>query len=236
MNITSLNSFNYMTFGAKKTPRRGKFESEKQVSKPRKTDPETEQLKKRLIAAGAAGVLTAGGLYGMVQVNQSKNYDDYTVPTTSIVETQETETVETQPIEIMEDEWLPIPVKPQEERKREKEILVEEGQGLVKIIKANNSNLVNAEYEEIIPYIERLMVENPYLIKRVDREGGLPEYTLIYNPKQENYLKIDAIFPDNIIGFGVEIEGEDEETLPTEETIPEPTQITSPDDTIIINC
>lgn len=229
MNISAINSYNYTSFTAKKhSHTKGKY-----------VQPPKHPVAKAAAAVGITGAMMAA----IVGVNrndtQVKPEDFATIPTTSITETYEIEPTETQAVVADLNayyESMAIPVKPKTEWITMPEHNIIEDERLVDII-INNAQLdKNTQYQDLIPYIERLMSENPYLIKRVIRYDvngnlALPEYTLIYNKQMPGKLCVDSILPVN------RLEKEDitEETLPEEPVETEPVRETSAEDTVVIN-
>lgn len=258
MNISALNSINYTNFGANKVPNKApnkvanaaKHAAKQPVKQPVKQA--TKQLNKQgytpkfaknvksaakkqptAPVIAAIGCAAVGAVVALSSLFASKNNDNVkpeiesTMPSTSIVETfavEETQPVVKAPTINMVDS---IPINMREDEEFHK---VKAGEKLTDIVIEYAELDEDYPYEKMIPYFERLLFENEGKIKRVEREGGLPEYTLL----KDVSLRVDGILPENIIsnstGVGV---NEPEPTVPeTEPTAP--IQITSADDTVFV--
>lgn len=219
MNISSLNSYNYTSFTAKKTARN-------KAGKYRKQENHTAAK-----AAGAIG-LSAAALAAMVNINSTKDAktNDYaTIPSVSYIETVETVPFE----ETIAQTIVPkanypsattvITTLPQEQRKAKYHEVVR-GDRLADIVKKYAELDELTPDEELTPYYELLEADNPG--KWSDRNKinvGIR-------------FRVDSILPENVnvsVVTNISQDNEIEETEPILAT--EPIQETSVEDTININ-
>ncbi len=248
MNISALKSINYTNFGANKarnktpnkaanTPKHAAKQPVKQATKQLNNQGYTPKFAKKtkvptkLLAAILAIGFTTGGMITLIRNNTNNKDVADTSPTTSYVdnfETQETQQ-ETQPIVITPTINM-VNSLPIEERRVQKFHDVKDGESLTKIVMEYADHLPeNYPYESMIPYFERLLLENPGKIKRIEREGGLPEYSVNKNTS----IRVDGIIEENIIKDEPIIKNPDSTQPTVGETEPTaPIQITSPDDTV----
>ena len=218
MNISKINAYNSASFSAKKVTHsyNGKHVKQKQNNKVAK-------------AAGSVLVGTAAALAMLVpSCNSNKTVEIPTEPTAIYGEAFETEaTQETEAITYQE----PVQVNiinsvPMDQREKEKYHAVKAGDRLTDIVIKYAELDENYPYEKLIPYFNRLKVENPGLID--------DKYNVIFIPGKS--LRVDGIMPDNVIkGSTIITEepiGETEPTVPEETS---PIQITSDEDTVYVN-
>lgn len=219
MNISSLNTYNYTSFTAKKTARN-------KTGKYRKQENHTAAK-----AAGAIG-LSAAALAAMVNINSAKNTktNDYmTTPSISYIET-----IETVPFEETIAETIApkvnypsaktvITTLPQEQRKAKYHEVVK-GDRLADIVKKYAELDELTPDEELTPYYELLEADNPG--KWSDRNKinvGIR-------------FRVDSILPENVnvsVVTNILQNDEIEETEPI--LVTEPVQETSIEDTISIH-
>ena len=216
MNISKINAYN-TSFSAKKAPKgyTGKHVKQKQTPKAGKV-------------AGGVLVGTAAALAMLIPSCQSnKPVEIPTEPTAIYGETFETEsTQETEAIVTQ----TPVPSNiinsvPMDQREHEEYHTVKAGDRLTDIVIEYAELDEDYPYEKLIPYFNRLKLENPNLID--------DNYNVILIPGRT--LRVDGIMPENIIkGSTISTTEPIEETEPTvAET--EPIQITSADDTVYVN-
>lgn len=219
MNISSLNSYNYTSFTAKKTARN-------KAGKYRKQENHTPAK-----AVGAIG-LSAAALATIVNINAAKDTktNDYiTNPTTSYIEIVETVPFEETVAETVAPKvnypttTTVITTLPQEQRKAKYHEVVK-GDRLADIVKKYAELDALTPDEELTPYYELLEADNPG--KWTDRNKinvGIR-------------FRVDSILPENISVSTITNIPEYEEIEETEPIIvTEPTQETSVEDTININ-
>ena len=217
MNISKINAYNSTSFSAKKVQKgyTGKHVKQKQAPKAGKV-------------AGGVLVGTAAALAMLIPSCQSnKPVEIPTEPTAIYGETFETEsTQETEAIVTQ----TPVPSNiinsvPMDQREHEEYHTVKAGDRLTDIVIEYAELDEDYPYEKLIPYFNRLKLENPNLID--------DNYNVILIPGRT--LRVDGIMPENIIkGSTISATEPIEETEPTvAET--EPIQITSADDTVYVN-
>lgn len=217
MNISKINAYNSTSFSAKKVQKgyTGKHVKQKQAPKTGKV-------------AGGVLVGTAAALAMLIPSCQSnKPVEIPTEPTAIYGETFETEsTQETEAIVTQ----TPVPANmvnsvPMDQREKEEYHTVKAGDRLTDIVIKYAELDEDYPYEKLIPYFNRLKLENPGLID--------DQYNVILIPGRT--LRVDGIMPENIIkGSTISATEPIEETEPTvAET--EPIQITSAEDTVYVN-
>lgn len=218
MNISKINAYNSASFSAKKVTHsyNGKHVKPKQNNK---------------VAKATGGVLVgaAAALALLVpSCNSNKPVEIPTEPTAIYGEAFETEA--TQETEAITYE-TPAPVNiinsiPMDQREKEKYHAVKAGDRLTDIVIKYAELDENYPYEKLIPYFNRLKVENPGLID--------DKYNVIFIPGKS--LRVDGIMPENVIkGSTISVDEPIDETEATEPTETSPIQITSDEDTVYVN-
>lgn len=217
MNISKINAYN-TSFSAKKAPKgyTGKHVKQKQAPKAGKV-------------AGGVLVGTAAALAMLIPSCQSnKPVETPTEPTAIYGEAFETEATEATEAIITQ-----TPVQsniinsvPMDQREHEEYHTVKAGDRLTDIVIKYAELDEDYPYEKLIPYFNRLKLENPGLID--------DKYNVILIPGRT--LRVDGIMPENIIkGSTISVTEPIDETEPTEVVETEPIQITSPEDTVYVN-
>jgi len=250
MNISSINAYNNATFTAKKQAKKtaGKFSNNKTsaISKPGKhVDKKAERKKAFIEGASALAILgvLSGGAY-MIKNSDDNVVIEETVPTVAYAEIPEVVVEETEAPKIDLNEYyesMAIPVKPRNEWVTVPDYEIVAGDSLTKIVIGYAGLSSDTQYKDLIPYIERLKLENPALIIRVIRyehDGqtlALPEYTLLIPDNKNTKLNVNSILSVNRLDINASVPVVDEdEPIETEPVATEPIQPTSPEDTIII--
>lgn len=223
MNISAINSYNYTSFG-----KRGKYSKET-------TKPIANQTAKKATAIGLAGLVTIGA--GGFAIRGCQNNNTTVIPTETkpaYVETQNTTPTEEatpEPTRKTYTYYAPVyTTKPESQRTPEYHT-VKRGDRLADIVKHYAGLDMDTPDENLVPYYELLEADNPgkwknrdviYLDLKIRVDSILPENITITYPNEIENLPVSQPEKDII-----------EETEAIEET--EPIQITSADDTVIIN-
>ena len=227
MNISPIYSYNQVAFQGKKTTKKtGRFEKQNNQD-------DLSTIKKRAIVGIPAATAALLATFALANYNSSQNNNvvNETQPTTSYIETIETEPIEETIIETTAPKkqapifTTTIETIPQSERKAVW-YEVEKGDRLADIVKEYADLDPLTPDTELVPYYELLEQDNPG--KWSDRNKILIG----------TRFRVDSILPENISVVNTTTTKETEATKPTiiEETEAiEEEQLTSIDDTVKLN-
>ena len=221
MNVSSINSYNNTTFGAYKGKHSGKYS--------RQNNQHKNPIRYAVVGVPVSAAVLAAMFIPGCQPNATK--PEATEPTTAYIETyapENTIPVETQAV--LQNKPAAnnmVNSIPMDERAREEYHTVKRGDRLTDIVIKYADLDEDYPYEKLIPYFERLKFENPGLID--------DKYNVIYIPGKS--LRVDGIMPENLVkgNSANNLINVEDETVPEEIEETQPAQITSVDDTVVLN-
>ena len=227
MRISSINSYNYASFTARKS--QGKY-SKNEASKP-----QMSETAKKIGALGLAGTVLLGGGLTIKSCQSNSATPEETQPTSAYVSTVPTEQVDKDDLVPLETQSRPvisyepiISTRPISQRTPEYHTVVG-GDRLADIVKRYAELDKDTPDEKLKPYYELLEADNP---------NAWSDRNIIYKGLK---IRVDSILPENIIITYPDTTGEtkpegptDGQEGPTGSTLP-PQRPTSPADTVVLN-